>query len=147
MAQLTVAAAFKLPRALGGLLTSERLFALFKIDESVFDDVIVGSREAPSVPEMIFVAFVVSLVAEGARPLISLALGCMQVGTPLALIAVVNLFDAHDPPVTDPPPPPELLPPPGTNPPPPMGPAHALAANSSGTSAAAMAIQFRRQGE
>jgi hypothetical protein len=69
---------------------------------------------------------VVSVVAEGARPLISLALGWMQLGTPLALIDVVNLFDPHEPPVIDPPPPlPVALPPLWTKPPPPIGPAHA----------------------
>jgi hypothetical protein len=121
-------------RAVAALLTSTKLFVLFKSDESVFEDVIVGSRELAIVPELILTALVVSVVAEAASPVIWLALGCMHVGMPLALIAVVNLFDAQAPPVIDPPPPLVVVPPPGTKPPPPIGPAHALLQNAKSTS-------------
>ena len=72
---MTAVAALIFPLAVAGLATSDRLFALFKIDELVFAEVIVGSRALLSVPELMFDALVVSVVAEGARPVIWLALG------------------------------------------------------------------------
>ena len=51
---------------------------------------VAGSLAAASVPEEIFPASVVSVVALVARPEMSLAAGCADAGTPLVLIEVRN---------------------------------------------------------
>ena len=50
-----------------------------------------GRRAAGRVPDVIFVAFVVSVVAEGARPVMSAAAGWAWVGTPEVEIDVRKL--------------------------------------------------------
>jgi hypothetical protein len=61
--------------AVAALAISERLFAVLAIEVLTFTDVIVGSRPFPRVPLAIFEAFVVSVVALGARPVTWLAAG------------------------------------------------------------------------
>jgi hypothetical protein len=73
--------------------------------------VIAGSRNAFSVPLLIFEALVVSVIAEFAKPVTPLAAGCEQVGTPAELIEAAYLFDPQDPPMIEPPPGPPPEPP------------------------------------
>lgn len=48
----------------------------------------VGSAEVERVPLVMLAAFVVSVVALGAKPVISAAVGCEREGTPLAAMAL-----------------------------------------------------------
>ena len=57
----------------------------------VFAAIVPGSRAEASVPDAILLAFVVSVVAEGASPEISVAAGCAWAGTPEVEIEVKKL--------------------------------------------------------
>ena len=56
----------------------------------IVDAVGVGKRPEANVPLLMLPAFVVSVVADATKPLMSAAVGCAATGTPLLLMLVRN---------------------------------------------------------